>query len=179
LVAAVEQRHPGGRPRKYQDPTQLQILIDQYFAKCDATIIQKQVVQKGQIILVPTPEPYTMAGLAAHLEIDRRDLLKYSEYEEFVPVIAQARRKIEVQNINLGLVGCHDSRLAALNLASNYGYSENKAEVNVQVNVAMLQDGELEAKLARLVEKVGIDQLKQLAPPETVSALCQEKQKDK
>jgi hypothetical protein len=72
------QNVPGkqGRPLKFQDPEELQLKIDAYFTHCDNTIINKQhVTGKGDIVIIPTPTPYTMAGLAAWLEISLKNLL--------------------------------------------------------------------------------------------------------
>uniref|UniRef100_A0A6M3IIT0 Putative terminase small subunit n=1 Tax=viral metagenome TaxID=1070528 RepID=A0A6M3IIT0_9ZZZZ len=119
---------PAGRPPKYDDENTLQQHIDDYFADCDNTVINKQVVQKGEIILVPTPKPYTMAGLARALEMSRETLNQYSKTDKFSDAIAQARRRIEEQNICLAMVGCYESRIAALNLSSNFGYSDRSAQ---------------------------------------------------
>jgi len=115
-----------GRPPIWDDPVKFQRAVDNYFIECDKTIIYKQVVQKGEIIQVPTPEPYTMAGLAHHLGATRETLNQYKKDDRFSDIIAQARERIHRQNINLGLIGCHDSRISALNLASNFGYAQKK-----------------------------------------------------
>ena len=113
-----------GRPPKYSDPDVMEKDIEEYFKKCDKTIIYKQVVQKGEIIRVPTPTPYTMAGLAMTLNMSREALNNYTDKDIFVDIIARARERIHHQNITMAMVGCYDSRIAALNLASNYGYSD-------------------------------------------------------
>ena len=112
-----------GQPQKYTDKDSFEAAVNAYFKECDSTTIIKQVVQKGEIISVPTPKPYTMAGLARALEIDRKTLNNYKEDDNFFPIISRARERIHEQNVTLALLGCHDSRIAALNLASNYGYA--------------------------------------------------------
>jgi hypothetical protein len=74
-----------------------------------------------------------MAGLARDLDIDRTTLNRYEHWDErpdFCNIIAQARNRIHEQNVVLGLIGAHDSRISALNLASNYGYSQ-KTQVDI------------------------------------------------
>lgn len=133
----------GGRPLKFQDPEKLQQRIDAYFEHCDNTIIKKQhVTGKGEIIVVPTPTPYTMAGLAAWLEISRKNLLEYNDRNGFRNIITRARDKIEASNITLALTGCHDSRIAALNLSSNYGYAtkqDSGPPAGITINVLQYQ----------------------------------------
>lgn len=117
---------PGGRPLKYDDPDELQRAIDQYFDDCDQEIIVKQHPHSKGITEVKTPKPYTMAGLARALNIDRDTLNNYKKYDRFFGVIMRARDKVHEQNLSLALLGCHDSKIAALNLASNYGYATKK-----------------------------------------------------
>ena len=125
-------KHPGGAPRRYQDPAEFERLVEDYFDYCDHHIIVKQVVcGKGQIVKVETPEPYTMAGLAHHLGINRLTLNNYKYYEdrpEFLTIITRARERIERQNVTHGVLGIHDARIAALNLASNYGYHTSELQ---------------------------------------------------
>ena len=121
--------HPGGRPLKYQTAEELQAAVDNYFAECDNRIIVKQHAHSKGITKVETPTPYTIAGLARALGVDRDTINNYSKRDEYFGIITGARDKIQESNLTLGLLGCHDSKLAALNLASNYGYS-TKSEVN-------------------------------------------------
>ena len=115
----------GGRPRLYTDRDEFEAHVDNYFYVCDHTTLYKSVVQKGEIIKVPTPKPYTMAGLARALRMSRDTLNQYSKSDTFSDIVSQARMRIHEQNIELALIGCHDSKIAALNLASNFGYVIN------------------------------------------------------
>lgn len=119
-----------GRKPCWSDRAELEQAIQLYFDECDQHIISKQVVQKGEIVTVPTPEPYTMAGLADALGVSRNTLNRYNRDSIFSDVIAHARNKIERQNIVLGLIGVHDSRMAALNASSNFGYSDRSETVH-------------------------------------------------
>ena len=142
----TQKKNPIGRPPLYSTPEALQDAIDAYFAACDAKIITKQVVQKGEIVKVPTPTPYTMAGLAVALEVDRKTIINYGRKEEFFHIIAHARRRVEADNIEKAIVGCYDSRIAALNLASNYGYADRQeVEQNGNVTVQVVSYARPEA----------------------------------
>jgi len=119
--------HPGGRPLKYKTPEALQAAVDNYFTECDNRIVVKQHAHSKGITEVKTPTPYTIAGLARALNVDRDTINNYSKRDEFFGIISHARDKIQESNLTLGLLGCHDSKLAALNLASNYGYSTKES----------------------------------------------------
>ncbi len=141
----------GGRPPKYTSPAEMQKDIDAYFDKCDGTKIKKQHVTGKGVIEVETPTPYTMAGLAAALNMGRTTLNSYMKSEhytewkarepekatDFRNIITCARQKIEARNLELALVGCYDSKIAALNLSSNYGYS-SKQEQDIKSDQPMI-----------------------------------------
>lgn len=115
----------------YTDSELFQAKVNEYFEICDATVIKKQVVAGGKVIIIKTPEPYTMAGLAYHLDIERQTLNNYKKRDSYFDIIMCARKRIEKANISLAMVGCHDSKIAALNLASNYGYAV-KSDISVE-----------------------------------------------
>ncbi len=117
---------PPIKKKKYTDVDLFQAKVDEYFIECDNNVIKKQVVAGGKVIVIETPEPYTMAGLAHHLNIHRDTLNNYSKDEAYVGIVTHARKKIERYNINLAMVGCYDSKIAALNLSSNFGYAVKK-----------------------------------------------------
>jgi hypothetical protein len=157
-----EKRHAGGRPLKFQTPEELQTAIDDYFRVCDERVIIKQVVQKGVIVPVPTPEPYSMAGLAEHLGIDRSTLLAYEREDQrpqFQGIVDRARARIHRENVTMALLGIHESRAAILNLASNFGYSQRTSvdiednrlvQVILDVLPAEIREGVLEALRLKL-----------------------------
>ena len=60
----MSEKHPGGRPPKYETVEELEKIIYEYFDEC-----KKE------------KRPYTMSGLAYALGVDRRTLLNYSKDE--------------------------------------------------------------------------------------------------
>ena len=78
--AAETEKHPGGRPRKFQDIEELQRQIDLYFAQC-----------------TKEKEPYTITGLAMALDSSRKALLEIeANYdEEFGNAIKRAKLRVE------------------------------------------------------------------------------------
>ena len=153
-----------GRPPKYSDPIEFEAAVNRYFDECDNTTIIKQVVQKGEIIPVPTPKPYTMAGLARALEIDRRTLNNYKANDNLFPIISRARERIHEQNVTFALLGIHDSRIANLNLASNFDYVlKTQTEVDATVTTPEFTDEDREAmrRIARQAARRVIEDGKQ------------------
>lgn len=71
-----KKKHPGGRPRKYDSPEQMQVAIDDYFAKTTKI---------------------TICGMALHLGfISRNSLLSYEGYsDEFFGTIKAAKTRVE------------------------------------------------------------------------------------
>jgi hypothetical protein len=74
-MAAKEGKHPGGRPRKFSSVEQMQTRIDDYFAT--------------------TEEPWTVLGLALHLDLTREGLSEYQDRPEFSAPIQRAKTLVE------------------------------------------------------------------------------------
>jgi hypothetical protein len=67
---------PTGRPPKFDNPGDMQEIIDLYFEQLGDNIP-------------------TMAGLALELDMSSRALRNYAEKTEFLPTIKRARQKVE------------------------------------------------------------------------------------
>jgi len=70
--------HPGGRPLKFQDVTELGRAIDAFFDMCDVT-----------------GDPYTITGLALALDTTRKSLTDYEHRPEFSATIKKAKTRVE------------------------------------------------------------------------------------
>jgi len=105
--------HPGGRPRIWDTPEELQKAVDSYFKYCD---------EEGK--------PYTIAGLAVFLEVDRQTIYNYEKKQQYFDTIKKARNKIynfmEEWAITKGNAG-------TIFLMKNYGYTDRQ-EVSVESN---------------------------------------------
>lgn len=122
-------KRPVGRPPKWEDPQDLQNCIDAYFDYCDGFTVMEDVYQGGSWVgqrEVRRPKPYTVAGLALWLDVDRLTLLRYAEKEEFCNTIRQGKARIEVQ-LEEKLLTAQSSGVA-FNLKNNFGYKD-KSEV--------------------------------------------------
>ena len=137
-----------GRPPSITDPDELYDTLEAYFDKCDSTPITRQHVTGKGITLVTTPTPYTMAGLALAIGISRETLNQYRHTnhpwaaekpdlaKKFSDILTHARQRIEVQNLTHAMVGCYDSKIASLNLSSNYKYSTS-TDVKLEGSVTL------------------------------------------
>lgn len=128
-----QSKHPGGRPLKFATPELLKAKIDAYFADCD-----EHTDSDGN----PT-KPYTVAGLALWLNVDRLTLINYEKRDEFFNTIKNAKLKIE-QQLEEKL---HGSAVTGLifNLKNNFGWKD-KIEKDVNLNISPADE------LARLKE---------------------------
>ena len=88
------QKNLGGRPFKYKTVEELEKAVEEYFAYCDNRTKEIHSEKLGDMI-VPDPEPYTMAGLAYHLGMTRQTLFNYKRRDKFGEVIERAKLRIE------------------------------------------------------------------------------------
>lgn len=121
-----------GRPPKYSDPEEMIPVMQAYFDECDkgGTIIIKQ---GNQLKEVHRAYPYTWAGLALALGFkDRHSLWDYCNVnkhkdaktaEGFSHIISRAKSLIEAQTVNGSMLGKFDSKMSALTLSANHGYT--------------------------------------------------------
>ena len=148
----MEEKHPGGRPLKFQSAGELQKKIDAYFAECDPHVIDiTEYVEarhndgtlkkdkNGLNYLVEVThkvktvqQPYTITGLALALGTTRRTLLDYEESgEEFSHTIKEAKTKIEHFTEQF-LFGPSPTG-TIFNLKNNYGWKD-KTETDITTN---------------------------------------------
>ena len=99
-------KHPGGRPPKYRNPEEMQVIIDRYFAECAGN-----------------KTPVTMAGLAYALGMTTRALLEYAKKDKFLPTIKEARQFVESSVETLLLSGNHAAG-AIFWLKNNAGWKD-------------------------------------------------------
>lgn len=90
--------NPIGRPKIWDDPEQLEALINDYFARPDKEITEPwktawdiEYTAKGEY-LVFRP---TVSGLAIALGVDRKTLNNYAQDPNFFPTIKKAKNIIE------------------------------------------------------------------------------------
>jgi hypothetical protein len=94
-----DDKHPGGRPLKFETAAELDLAIQTYFDECDPHIIKHMEAsgfnERGQTMwttreIMTEQRPYTMTGLARAIGLDRKSLLNYKKRDEFFPSIQAA-----------------------------------------------------------------------------------------
>ncbi|TFD15518.1 hypothetical protein E3T26_06970 [Cryobacterium sp. TMT1-21] len=96
-------KHPGGRPLAFATVDALEQAINSYFSECDPHLA-KRMTETGTATdgstmfglreVMTEQKPYTMSGLARHMEIDRKTLLNYSKIEQYFPTVEAARERV-------------------------------------------------------------------------------------
>ena len=130
------------RPKKFTNVEDLQALIDEYFAWCDARI-EQVLTKKGELIDKPSPRPYTVEGLAVWLDMDRATLFDYEKlpsHAMFHNTIKKAKAKV-LQNLQeRALDGKNNAAVTIFNLKNNFHFRERdyddtgNNDINVKIN---------------------------------------------
>lgn len=93
-------KHPGGRPPKFKTPQDLQASVDEYFESCwfeKVTEVEDKETGKIETSVVRYQQrPYTIAGLAYHLNMTTQGVREYQGKPEFSCIIKRAKLKIEM-----------------------------------------------------------------------------------
>lgn len=116
--------HAGGRPKLFKTVEELEEKIQEYFAYCDARVVQGYDNKTNEQFAYVSPEPYTMSGLAYYLGMDRRSLINYKNDQEFFPTIKAARDRVEMDiDRRLNDKGTFTPGLI-FNLKNNFGWKD-------------------------------------------------------
>lgn len=105
------------RPPKYPKPDDMQVKIDEYFAKCDAD-----------------NKPYTITGLAMALNLTRQGLCEYADKSDFSDTVKKAKQKVE-ESVEARLFGANCTG-SIFWLKNNGGWkdkteTEHTGEINI------------------------------------------------
>lgn len=104
-MTAKTPKNKGGRPPLYDTPEKMQKVIDAYFAECDID-----------------DRPYTIAGLALALDMDRSSINNYQSKDEFFLTIKRAKLRIEAR-LEERLDGSNATG-TIFNLKNNFGWKD-------------------------------------------------------
>lgn len=157
----------GGRPLKFKSARELQRKIDEYFESCyEERWFESEpgkwmpVNDRNGNIIRDQVRPFTITGLAVHLETSRETLLDYEERDEFSDTIKRAKAKIEnYTEEQLFDKGARNMTGIIFNLKNNYGRWQDKSEVDATL---ANKDGKpFETKSA--VAQLTVEELRQLA----------------
>lgn len=125
-----------GRPLKYDSPEALERAVSKYFDDCDSRL--KTFVDKdGNETTALVPQPYTMAGLAYSIGVDRNTITNYQKQDYLGPIILDAKRRVEA-DMERRLYETSNQAGIIFGLKNNYGWrdeqqitSTNKTETTV------------------------------------------------
>ena len=128
--------NPVGRPLKYTDPKDMQVLIDLYFEHCR---INRDVLDghtafdvRKRNSLVTDNEFPTVSGLAIVLGMDRTSINNYKNRDKFFNTIKEARQRIE-GGLEQRLF--HNNATGTIfNLKNNFSWND-KSEVDMTTTI--------------------------------------------
>jgi len=113
---------------------ELKAKIETYFAACDAT--RERIEQKNGGVLY-RQVPYTLAGLAAHIEMQKRDILKSAEGQGArATLLSDAIRRIERHLTERALLGELEKGMV-LTLIRELGGNESETDAENRIEVVL------------------------------------------
>ena len=128
-------KNPVGRPPIFKSAAEMQILIDEYLAKCQGTVLKDtngdMVFDKyGQPVII-NQKPPTVTGLALALGFNSRlSLLNYQDKDAFVNTVTRAKSRIE-EYTEARLFDKDGSNGAKFSLANNFKEWREKRELDI------------------------------------------------
>lgn len=122
------------RPLKFQTPEELETRINEYFDQCDAGEQVTELSKRGELVTYIKPVPYTIEGLALHLQCDPQTIRNYGKREPYFGIISHARVKVFNSWVKQGLTGTFNPKIVALCLAANAEGYNVRQEVDHKVS---------------------------------------------
>jgi hypothetical protein len=128
-----QDKNPVGRPLKFKAVEELDQAITSYFDRCDPHVEQRLVDggvnQNGETIwlkrgVLTEQQPYTVAGLARALGIDRDTLINYKKRDEFFGSVQAAYERCH-EFAEQQLYGKSASG-ASFSLKNNWGWKDRQ-----------------------------------------------------
>lgn len=118
------EKHPGGRPLKFESVEKLQEKIDGYFENCEKMVL-----------------PHTVTGLAVWLNTTRDTLMDYQKRDQFSDTIKKAKLRCEAYaEKELYLNKCATGPIFAL---KNFGWKDKReTEHSGEVRVSPIYGGQ-------------------------------------
>lgn len=155
----AEEKNPGGRPLKFKSAKELQKKVDEYFESCmdehwimDGDGKWHPVLDRNGEIVKVQVKPFTISGLAVHLDTSRQTLVNYENRDEFFDAIKRAKSRIEnYTEEQLYNSSAKNMTGIIFNLKNNYGWVDKQ---------------EVDNNLSGNVEQTVKHDLKKLSPKE-------------
>lgn len=167
-VARIPSIRPVGRPRKWEVVADLEADIEDYFKSCfmvqtrevkirngeETEIVDEVVLDRDGNERLIQIRPFTVTGLAVHLDTTRETLLDYENKEdrkEFSDTIKKAKQIIE----NFNEESLHRSTQVAgiiFSLKNNFKNWVDRTETDITTKGDKIQAGVVEAKAKSILE---------------------------
>lgn len=134
-----------GRPPKFQNKDEIQVLIDKYFEECKGVLVKdekgKAITDKNGNPVILGARPLTVTGLALALGFNsRQSLLNYQGKKEFMDTITRAKARVE-EYTEERLFDKDGANGAKFSLANNFeGWKEKQkieADLNNELNISI------------------------------------------
>ena len=165
-------KHPGGRPRIYETPEDIESVIEQYFN----SLMCPQLSKDGEVIADKNGEPIyiiskppTMTGLAYYLGLkSRQALINYRhQSEEFNDTISRAKMRIQeyVETRLFDRDGVNGAKYSLPNNFPDENWRENK-EVSHILTLQFTPQSTQQIRAA--VDNIDLLEAAQAQLPETV-----------
>ena len=111
---------PAGRPNKISSPEELYLAIEEYKKYCDKN-----------------KEPFTIVGLALHMDIRKETLIEYSKKEGFSNPYKKAMNIAENHLVKYSLTGKYNPTVSIFMLKNNHGYKDKQEIDNTSSDGSM------------------------------------------
>jgi len=115
----------GGRPVKWDNPDDMQKVIDAYFLDCDKRM-KTVLLKNGEVKKAALPRPYTVQGLALALNLTVEGLWEYGKKEGFSDTIKTAKSIIEENKLIHLLDGDGYGPGYIFDLKNNYKWTDKQ-----------------------------------------------------
>lgn len=137
-VGKSDKPNPVGRPPKYTDPEEMQVLIDQYFDHCriNRDVFDGNIEFDADMrdFLVTDNEFPTVSGLGVVLDLSRQSMINYDGKPEFLDTIKLAKMRIE-GGLEQRLF--HNNATGTIfNLKNNFSWND-KSEVDMATTIVI------------------------------------------
>lgn len=143
-----DEKRKEGRPLKFKSAKELQSKIDEYFESCFDEVWLEVVDKDGTSSWIPRLDrdgkvmraqvrPFTISGLAVHLNTNRQTILNYEKSEEYFDTIKKAKARIE-NYTEEQLYNSQAKNMTGIifNLKNNYGW-QDKQDVEVEADLTI------------------------------------------
>jgi len=122
-----------GKHKQYKTATELEEKIKEYFDSCWVDKVTEHTDKDGNCTMTTVryqDRPYTVTGLALHLNLTRQGLINYQGQKEYVDTVTRAKSMVEMY-AEESLFTSKNTNGPAFSLKNNFGWKD-KQELAVE-----------------------------------------------